>query len=554
LIYSKIAFVQSVLRYQANESLPYAEIKSFLLNIQQHPGKFELSQHGFDDCGEPMLLVELNKKNDNQIKILIMNAIHPGESEGTDACLEIVEQYIADKLSIPNNVSLHIIPVYNIGGYKNRKIFTRAGQNGPKEKGFRGNALNYDLNRDFIKADTRNTFAFYRIFHQINPHIFIDTHTSNGADYQHTLTLIESQSDKYRFSIGNFIKNDFTPVILNRLKTIGVDVIPYVNIWGKSPENGYAQFLETARYSTGYAALFGTIAYVTETHMLKPYPDRVEVTKQFIIQSISEASFQAETIHEERKIFYKELQQTNKIGINFTLDTSNYVNKNFKGYAYLPEKSKLGNYKIEKYHKEKPFEKLIKFYNFYKASDSVDIAKVYIIPSSQQKIIQRFLNSGVIMQKVYFPDSIWNVNSIYIKNYKTYSNPFEGHYLHYSTKTEKLKQKLLFSDTIYLVNSNQNAKLFIAETLEAENVDSYFNWNFFDIILQQKEGYSDYQFEDEAKQLLENFPEMRLLFDKWKNENPEKLNSKNEVLNYLFSISPYMEKEYMRIPIFSLED
>lgn len=59
-----------------------------------------------------------------------------------------------------------------------------------------GNAQNLDLNRDFIKNDSREAKEFARIFQFLNPDILVDNHVSDGADYQHTMTLLTSQHSK----------------------------------------------------------------------------------------------------------------------------------------------------------------------------------------------------------------------------------------------------------------------------------------------------------------------------------------------------------------------
>ena len=82
--------------------------------------------------------------------------------DGIDASMMMLRDIVQSD-SLKNkykNTLIHIIPVYNIGGALNRNSFSRANQNGPKEYGFRGNAQNYDLNRDFVKQDTKNTAAF----------------------------------------------------------------------------------------------------------------------------------------------------------------------------------------------------------------------------------------------------------------------------------------------------------------------------------------------------------------------------------------------------------
>ena len=45
---------------------------------------------------------------------------------------------------------------------------------------------------------------------------------------------------------------------------------PYVYSLGSTPDDGIMGFLETPKYSTGYATLFGTLGFTTEAHMLKP--------------------------------------------------------------------------------------------------------------------------------------------------------------------------------------------------------------------------------------------------------------------------------------------
>ena len=100
------------------------------------------------------------------------------------------------KIKIPKHTVLVTIPIYNIGGSLNRNSTTRTNQDGPEEYGFRGNARNYDLNRDFIKADTKNARTFTQIYHMVQPAVFIDNHVSNGADYQYTLTHLFTQHNR----------------------------------------------------------------------------------------------------------------------------------------------------------------------------------------------------------------------------------------------------------------------------------------------------------------------------------------------------------------------
>ena len=135
--------------------------------------------------------------------------IHPGEPDGIDASMMLVRDIVLRKLRLPDNVVLAFIPVYNIGGCLNRSAFSRANQNGPKEYGFRGSAQNLDLNRDFTKCDSKEAKAFAAIFHLLDPDILIDNHVSDGADYQHTMTLLTTQYNKLGAGLGGWLKGQF---------------------------------------------------------------------------------------------------------------------------------------------------------------------------------------------------------------------------------------------------------------------------------------------------------------------------------------------------------
>ncbi|MDV7397783.1 hypothetical protein RZS08_40660, partial [Arthrospira platensis SPKY1] len=126
---------------------------------------------------------------------------------------------------------------------------SRANQNGPDAYGFRGNARNFDLNRDFIKADSKNTLAFTKIFHELNPAIFIDNHVSNGADYQYTFTYIQTQHQKLGGGLGKFMNDVMTPKVIREMENDGIITSPYVTVYGKTPDQGFHQMLDTPRYS-----------------------------------------------------------------------------------------------------------------------------------------------------------------------------------------------------------------------------------------------------------------------------------------------------------------
>ncbi len=183
-----------------NTTSTYHEAIGFYKKLAERHDQLQLTEWGTTDSGHPLHVAVLSKNKIfevNEIKqqgrciLLINNAIHPGEPEGVDATMMLVRDYLenTDLNNHLENVALVVIPFYNIGGGLNRNPSSRANQNGPNEYGFRGNAKNLDLNRDFIKCDSKNAQVFNQIFNHFQPDVFIDNHTSNSADYQYTMTL-----------------------------------------------------------------------------------------------------------------------------------------------------------------------------------------------------------------------------------------------------------------------------------------------------------------------------------------------------------------------------
>lgn len=171
------------------QSATYFECIAFYKKLAAVNSIITIKNFGLTDAGYPLELVLVSSDKSfnpqqwqQKLVVLVNNGIHPGEPDGIDASMLLIRDIATKKIALPSNIVLAIIPVYNIGGSLNRTAFSRVNQNGPEAYGFRGNAQNLDLNRDFIKCDSKNAKAFTTIFHWLNPDIFIDNHVSDGAE------------------------------------------------------------------------------------------------------------------------------------------------------------------------------------------------------------------------------------------------------------------------------------------------------------------------------------------------------------------------------------
>jgi hypothetical protein len=545
------------------ETGTYQEVMAYYEQLATDYPEVNIEAVGHTDSGHPLHLVTVStdQKFDfgkahqaGKAVILINNGIHPGEADGIEASMMLARNYINDvkKRPLLDNVVLAIVPIYNIGGALNRNSHSRTNQIGPKEYGFRGNAQNLDLNRDFIKMDSKNAFAFAEIYHKVKPDIIIDTHVSNGADYQYNITHLATQPDKLGGALGSYLKNEMIPKLEVGMHELKDQIIPFVNVYNKSPDvDGYVQFMDSPRYSSGYTALFHSLGFTIETHMLKPFDTRVKATYSFLETIIKIMS----TDHTKIKQMRNERLTNNLVGkrhpINWRLDRSASRMLNFRGYVAETTNSSVTGKERLLYNREKPYSKPIPYYNHYVPRKSVVAPAYYVIPQGWHKVIDRLKINSVEMTELQ-SDSIMIVQAYKIVKFNTAKNPYEGHYSHTGTEVESAEKTMAFLKGDVIVPVNQSAGRFVVEVLEPQAVDSYFNWNFFDTILQQKEYFSPYVFENIAAKLLEEDDELRQEFEAKKKINPEFANNWYAQLEFIYRHSAHYEKEHMQYPVFRI--
>ncbi|QLG44275.1 M14 family metallopeptidase [Costertonia aggregata] len=541
------------------ETATYLQVIDFYIRLAKEFPEINIQTIGETDSGYPLHLVTFNIDGDfnfqkigkNKTVILINNGIHPGESDGIDATMLLYRDLATGKVDAPENTVLATIPVYNVGGALNRNSFSRANQNGPTSYGFRGNAQNYDLNRDFIKVDTKNAVTFASIFHLVQPDIFIDNHVSNGADYQYTLTHLFTQHNKLGGDLGNYLNKRMMPKLSKLLQEDNWEITPYVNVFNKVPESGFSQFMDYPRYSTGYTTLWNTLGMMVETHMLKPYEKRVEGTYELMVKMIAIAEEDGKNIKTLRKEALTRHMDWTHYPVQWKIDTTRTSTLKFRGYEADTLISEVTGLPRLKYDRTKPFTKEVNYSDYFIPTDSVAIPEAYILKKGWHKVIE-LLNLNNIEYTKIDKDTTLSVESYRIADYKTQQNPYEGHYPHSDTKVSKEIKTVSFSQGDYYIPTNQTGIRYLLETLEPQATDSFFNWNFFDTILQQKEGFSPYVFEDVALEILQKDPELKAEFDRTKDSSATFSANWYKQLDWLFKNSKYYEDAHLQYPVYRI--
>ena len=542
------------------ETATYFEVIDWYKQLDNLSPKVSMSTMGMSDAGYPLHLVmvsndqnfSVNKwKKEGKIIILVNNGIHPGEPDGIDASMLLARDIALNKITLPANVAVAFIPVYNIGGCLNRGSFSRVNQNGPLEYGFRGNSQNLDLNRDFTKCDSREARAFAQIFHFLDPDILMDNHVSDGADYEHTMTMITTQYDKLGPELGGWLKKIFEPALYKDMAGKGWEMAPYVDFEQAGPEMALQMFYDPPRYSSGYAALFQTIGFIPETHMLKPYKSRVQSTYALMQTMIATASTHGKDLRAFRVRARAAVQTQQNFPLSWRMDTTRNSTVTFSGYEQAFKPSEATALQRMYYDHSKPYSKPVKFFDAFTAGNLVKKPLAYLVPQGWHAIIDLLKLNGVQLSQLK-NDTLLNVSAYHIDDYKASPRAYEKHHKNSGVKVTASQQNIKFLKGDYYIELNQPANRYLVEMLEPTGDDSFFAWNFFDAILQQKEGYSDYRWEDVAADVLKGNHALQKELEQKKKSDTAFAGNAGAQLDFIYKRSQYYEPTHLRYPVYRL--
>jgi hypothetical protein len=179
--------------------------------------------------------------------------------------------------------------------------------------------------------------------------------------------------------------------------------------------------------------------------------------------------------------------------------------------------------------------------------------KAYLVPQAWREVIERLEWNGVAMRRLE-EDQVFNDARVYrIERVASRPGPYEGHMFHDEVTLVAHAETVHARAGDVWISLAQPKARYIVETLEPEAHDSFLRWGFFNSVLEKKEAFSAYVFEDTARRMLEEEPALKAGFDAWKKSNPNKLSDPREVLGYIFAHGQrHAEPGWRRYPVAGL--
>jgi hypothetical protein len=349
---------------------------------------------------------------------------------------------------------------------------------------------------------------------------------------------------------GKFFAETMIPDMYARMRSTPYEMIPYAEWDVATPEKGIANYVQTPRFSTGYAQLFCTLPQMIENHCYKPYPDRVKSIYHFILNLIDFTGVNSSRISEVRAESREKVKLQKDFALTYRLDSSRFRQIEFKGYRMGFDKSPLTGEPREIYDYNQPFTvQNVPVYDDYVPEKKVTAPLAYLVPQAWSEVIDRLKINGVDMKRLPRDTSL-TVEVYYIDSLVRTTAVSNGHDFHNQFTTRKVVQTIPYYAGDYLVPVNQESNYFIVNQLEPEGPDSYFRWNFFDPCLEDREWFSPHPvLEDRIVKYLNETPASRKLLDGAIAANPAMAKDRAAQMYFVYTQCGLANKWVNRYPV-----
>jgi hypothetical protein len=547
------------------ETPNYEETLAYARRLDAASPWVRLTEFGRSGEGRPLPLMLVAKgeaftpraaRGAGKAVVLIQACIHAGETDGKDAGLALVRDIAVTKAheSLLERAVVLFIPIYNADGHERRSPFNRINQNGPAEMGWRGNATNLNLNRDYMKADAPETRAWLKLWNEWSPDLFIDCHVTDGADFRYNVTYQFEQHANVAPSIRGWSKAFFDGKVVPAAEAAGNLLSPYMVFRdNRDPSKGIDSFIASPRFATGYVPVVrNRPALLIETHMLKEHGSRVRGTYDILREALAEVNRDpagllraVKQADEEAAALGATYDPARRVALGVRL-TDRPTEKLLKGLEYRTEQSDVSG-AVRVVWGTKPLDLKVPFYEEAEPSVSVAPPLYYLVPPQWRQAAEVLAAHGLRLKRLARPATV-EVESYRFREVKFNPSSFEGRVL-VTFKTEPVREKRTYPAGTLVVPLAQAASRVALHLLEPDAPDSLVTWGFFHPVFEQKESGEDYVLEKLAREMLGRDANLKREFEQRLATDAKFAASAGERLRFFYERSPYFDRQMNLYPV-----
>jgi hypothetical protein len=485
--------------------------------------------------------------------VLIQSGIHAGEIDGKDASLMLIRDMAVtkEKVSLLDHAIVLVVPIFNVDGHERISPYNRINQNGPAEMGWRVTAQNFNLNRDYMKADSPEMRAMLGLFSRWLPDLTIDCHVTDGLDFQYDVTYGVEVFPTIDESLANWNRRILIPWMVSGIEKKGHLLAPYIlPREDRDLSKGLIAGPAPPRFSTSYAAIQNRPALLIETHMLKPYKTRVTATYDMLVTTLELMNLEYSNLRTLNLCADAAAVHLGPSGNSYLPllcePLKVYTPLEFKGLQTRREFSDISASERTIYTGE-PVTTVVPYFDKVRVIDSVLVPEYYCIPPEWDEVLEVLAAHDIRMRRLSSPVTV-DVEMYKLTEPKWQERPFEGRHQVKCTSALFTEKRTLPAGTIIVPTDQRTARV-IVNLLEPRGPDSFLNWGFFDTIFEQKEYAEDYVLEKLAREMIKENPELeKKFYSKLASDSAFAKNPRAR-LNFFYQHSPYWDKTLGIYPI-----
>mgnify|MGYP003665667270 FL=1 len=538
------------------ESPSYSETIAWVEKLAANSEYLRIVTVGTSEQGRPIQLLIASKdqsfsadelSTSKKPLIFFQAGIHAGEIDGKDAGMMLLRDISqGNKLALLDNANLLFIPILNVDGHERRSEYGRVNQRGPKEMGWRTNAQNLNLNRDYTKLETAGIQAVAKVINSFDPDLYMDIHVTDGADYQYDITYGYVATGGYSPQISNWLSTYFQPEVDQALKDEGHIPGPLLFAAnGNDFTQGNVAFSFSPRFSHTYGDIKHIPSILIENHSLKPFEQRVLGTYVFLEQAIKTVSRHFSEL--QAAVKSDKNQKPSEITVKFAFRETPADSMEFLGIASRTETSAITGRDYVVWEGKK-ITQIVPSILMDRPVENVQVPKAYWIPAEWSTVIQKMKAHGIEME-ILTQEKELNLEFSTVGEYKMSSQPYEGLMRIQSVELDKLKRTVTLQPGSARIRTDQSLAELAVILMEPESIDSFFQWGYFNSILAQTEYMETYIMEPLIAKMLSEDADLKKRFEEEKASNPEFTKFPRTVYSWFYKQTPYFDQNWKVIPV-----
>jgi murein tripeptide amidase MpaA len=545
----------------------YEETVAWLRRLAQASSDLDLVSIGLSAEGRDIWMVVAAREEPHTPEglaaagkplVLVQAGIHAGEIDGKDAGMMLLRDMtvLESRRHLLDRASLLFIPVLNVDGHERRSVHGRINQRGPAETGWRTNARNLNLNRDYTKLETEEVRAVVSVINRWQPDLYVDLHVTDGLDYQYDVTWGMAPDHTWSPHISRWVGDVLGPEVDRRLVEWGHAPGPFVfPLNGHDLSDGSQVWMPSPRYSDGYGAARHLPTLLVENHSLKPYDRRVLGTYVFLETVLETVGGHARSL---RLAAEKDRSRRDaRVVLAWSADEgSRREIRKFKGIRSEKVPSPITGTEVVRWTGE-PLDEEVVFVHSDVAAAEVDRPDAYYIPAAWSPIAEKLRRHGIEVERLERPTTVEALMyRLPEADLETGGSGFDHRKAVYEGRVRVRPGRVVaevrdlhLPAGSFRARTDQPLGTLLVLLLEPESPDSLFQWGYFLETLTRTEYAEAYVMEPLARAMLEGDPELAEAFERKLETDPGFAASPTARLDFFYRRTPYYDSTCRLYPI-----